>query len=202
MAYLPSLPDNAHLISHVWKTFPKGVPQLLAFIDVTLHGPSALTISERELIFAYISALNGCGFCFNAHAAFAEEYGASEAMVERVRDADHPTEDPRLVPVLAYARTLTLAAHEAAAEQVQAILDAGWSEQAVADIVYTIGVSNMMTRVVAGFGVTDQQAYFDTLRRRFRQQPLEERVAREKAAQGTPKYVTFASGGPMEAGAA
>ncbi|MGF1605128.1 MAG: carboxymuconolactone decarboxylase family protein [Rhodothalassiaceae bacterium] len=111
MAYLPSLPDNTHLISHVWKTFPKGVSELLAFIDVTLHGPSELSISERELIFTYISALNECEFCFNAHAAFAEEYGATEEMVERMRNRDNPVDDPKLVPVFAYARKITLDAH-------------------------------------------------------------------------------------------
>lgn len=196
MAFLPSLPKNPHLISHVWKTFPKGVPELLAFIDVTLHGPSELTIAEREMIFAYISALNECEFCFNAHACFAEEYGASHEAVERMRDRDNPVDDPKLKPVFAYARKITLNAHTVTEADARAMLDAGWSEQGVADIIYTIGVSNMMTRVVAGFGVTSQQAYFDALRARHRQQPVDTRLAKDKASQGKPKYKTFVKSEP------
>ncbi|MGF1605127.1 MAG: hypothetical protein ACFB22_02200 [Rhodothalassiaceae bacterium] len=56
----------------------------------------------------------------------------------------------------------------------------------------------MMTRVVAGFGVTSQQAYFDALRTRFRQQPVEQRLEKDKASQGKPKYKTFVKGEPAK----
>lgn len=44
---------------------------LYALAQVLLRGPSTLTEAERELIAAYVSSLNECGFCMNSHAAAA-----------------------------------------------------------------------------------------------------------------------------------
>ena len=39
--------------------------------EVLLRGPSTLTRGERELIGAYVSALNDCRYCSSSHAAWA-----------------------------------------------------------------------------------------------------------------------------------
>lgn len=44
---------------------------LCALTQTLLRGPSTLTESERELIAAYVSHLNDCAFCHQAHAAAA-----------------------------------------------------------------------------------------------------------------------------------
>ncbi|MGF1463817.1 MAG: carboxymuconolactone decarboxylase family protein [Maricaulaceae bacterium] len=199
MSFLPSLPENTHLIKDVWPTFPKGVSELLAFIDVVMHGESELTIPEREIIFAYVSALQDCKFCFNAHACFAEEYGATREAVDGLWDLDNPPASDKMKPVLAYTRKISEAPHTVTKADVDALLAAGWTEQGVADIVYSIGVSNMMTRVVAGFGVQSQQQYFDALRERHRRVAIEDRRAKEAQAQGQPKYVNFVKLDPLTA---
>lgn len=194
MPFLPSLPENTHLIKDVWPTYYSGVPELLAFIDQTMSRPSDVTIAQREIIFAYVSVLNDCPFCYNAHATFAEEYGASEAELEALYDRVNPTSDPRMVPVLAYTRKLTQDAHNVTKADVDAILAQGWSEQAMADIVYVVSMSNMMTRVVAGFGVAPQKEYFDKMRQANRKVDPDQRRAKDKANQGKPKYVNFVKG--------
>jgi uncharacterized peroxidase-related enzyme len=47
-----------------------GAP-LYQLAQVLLRGDSTLTEAERELIAAYVSHLNECGFCMNSHAAAA-----------------------------------------------------------------------------------------------------------------------------------
>src|SRR5215469_5178428 len=39
--------------------------------EVLLRGPNTMTRSERELIGAYVSALNGCQYCASSHGACA-----------------------------------------------------------------------------------------------------------------------------------
>ena len=54
--------------SHSGPRRPHRSPRLT---NALLHAPNSLTQGERELIAAYVSALNGCTFCFRSHAAIA-----------------------------------------------------------------------------------------------------------------------------------
>ena len=58
--------------------------------EVLLRGPSTLTRGERELIAAYVSALNDCRYCSSSHSASAAaQLPGGMALVEQVRaDAD------------------------------------------------------------------------------------------------------------------
>ena len=54
--------------------------------EVLLRGPSTLTRGERELIAAYVSALNNCRYCSASHSACAAaQLPGGMALVERVR---------------------------------------------------------------------------------------------------------------------
>src|SRR5690348_12035888 len=55
--------------------------------EVLLRGPSTLTRGERELIAAYVSALNECRYCTASHSATAAaQLPGGMALVEQVRD--------------------------------------------------------------------------------------------------------------------
>ncbi|MGH4017277.1 MAG: hypothetical protein ACRDSL_25785 [Pseudonocardiaceae bacterium] len=62
MTHLPSLPENATLLD-VFRAYPDTARPLLDYHQVLLRGPSPLTVAERELIAAYVSGLNVCGYC-------------------------------------------------------------------------------------------------------------------------------------------
>ena len=54
--------------------------------EVLLRGPSTLTRGERELIAAYVSALNDCGYCSASHSACAAaQMPGGMVLVEQVR---------------------------------------------------------------------------------------------------------------------
>nr|BFE85241.1 hypothetical protein GCM10020093_078420 [Planobispora longispora] len=50
---------------------PETALPLNQLCDVLLRGENSLSRGERELIAAYVSALNRCRFCYFTHAAFA-----------------------------------------------------------------------------------------------------------------------------------
>lgn len=188
MSYLPSLPDQSHLIMDVWKRFPKGLKELLSYIDVVMRGQSELSIAERELLSAYVSTLNHCPFCFNAHAAAAENYGAPQELVDACGQEDLPPVEDRLKPVFAYARKLTADPHSVTQADVQTLLDAGFSEEAVHDIASVIGLFNHMTRLVSGLGVAPHTEAFNQMRAKAREVSVEERCAKDRAQQGKIEY--------------
>lgn len=188
MSYLPSLPANSHLIMHVWKEFPKGLKELLGYLDVVMRAPSELSIADRELISAYVSTLNDCAFCYNAHAAFAEGFGAAPELVDALASKDLPPVEDKQKPLYAYAAKLTLQPHSVTQADVDAILAQGYSEQTVHDLASVVGLFNHMTRIVAGLGVPANKEAFEQMRAQARQVAVEERLAKDKDAQGKPEY--------------
>jgi len=130
MTRFASLPESPHL-SDVLKTFPKGVEPLLAYHDAILRSESPLTVAQRELIAAYVSGLNACGFCFGAHSTIAQAHGVDEELfVQLVNDPESAGVEERMLPLLAYVKKLTEAPASVSDRDAEAVFAAGWEEQA------------------------------------------------------------------------
>ncbi|MGD9812782.1 MAG: carboxymuconolactone decarboxylase family protein [Sphingobium sp.] len=149
----PSLPENPQL-SDLFQRFPHSAPPLLDYHDRLLRDPSPLTVAERELIAAYVSALNSCNFCLGAHAIAAQAYGIDPVVVEAlIADLDSAPVEDRLKPILAYVRKLTPTPSRITPGDAAAVYAAGWDEQALFDAVSVCALFNMMNRIVEGSGI-------------------------------------------------
>ncbi len=152
------LPENPEL-ADVFRAFPAGVRELLAYHDIVLRGESPLSVAERELIAAFVSGLNACSFCLGAHSIIAETFGVAEATIQAlVSDLEHAPVDERLRPLLRYVEKLTRAPASVTARDRQAVFAAGWSERALHDAVATCALFNFMNRLVEGMGVKTSPA--------------------------------------------
>ncbi len=159
----PSLPDNAGL-GDVFRKWPQTVGPLLEFHDRLLRGESPLTIAERELIAAYVSGLNACQFCFTAHKIFAKAFGVDDALLDAlVTDLDSAPADPRLKPLLAYVRVLTLMPARLTEAHATAVYAAGWEERALYDAVQVCALYNFMNRILEGTGIEAYPMQIDSL---------------------------------------
>lgn len=191
MGFLKSLPEKTNL-ADVLRRFPKGWKPLLEAHDLILRSESPLSIAERELIAAYVSALNGCRFCTNAHTMYAESYGMPEGVVEAcVTDLDSAPIDERLKPILRYAAKLTREPWNVTEADISAILAAGWPEEAVADTVMVVALFNFMNRVVLGHGVDDFTEHYAKRLESVRSRPLEERKADNQRHINKPHYQEY-----------
>lgn len=158
MSYYPSLPARAHL-EDLFTAFPKGTRPLLEFHDVLLRGESALSIAERELIAAYVSALNACEFCLGAHRTMAMAFGvAPEVIDDLIKDVETADIDPKLRPILAYVRKVTHR-NPILAGDARAVFDAGWTEDALHDAIMVCCLFNFMNRLVDGSGLSPKESY-------------------------------------------
>ncbi|MEP1209494.1 MAG: peroxidase-related enzyme [Rhizobiaceae bacterium] len=136
---------------------------LLKLQQVVMRSPdSPLEVAERELLAAYVSALNKCKYCRGVHTACAEAFGVKKGLVgELVDDLEKADIEERLKPIFRFARKLTLAQHEIGQDDVQAIYDAGWSERALYDAVCVCCTFNFMNRFTIGLGLSDIPAEFE-----------------------------------------
>jgi uncharacterized peroxidase-related enzyme len=167
MSYLPSLKPDSVLLD-VFRAYPDAARPLLDYHEALLRGPSPFTVAERELIAAYVSGLNACGYCHGVHSATAQAFGIAEGTLEALlADADTAPVDERLRPVLRYVRKLTEAPSRVTPGDAEAVLAAGWDEQALHDAASICGLFNLMNRIVDGLGIDAGRDYFALSSRRL-----------------------------------
>lgn len=154
----PRLPDGAEL-SDLFRAYPVGVRELLAYHDRVLRHPSPLTVAERELIAAVVSRINACGYCYGAHRIIAETFGVDEAVIRSaVDDPGMGLVPAHLQPILRFVEKLTRAPSSIRQADRDAVYGAGWSEEALYHAVLTCALFNAMNRIVDGMGIATSPA--------------------------------------------
>src|SRR6266487_3629087 len=127
MSFLKSLPANAGLLQ-IFQAFPEAARPLLEYHEVLLRGGSPFTAAERELIAAYVSGLNNCHYCHAVHSQTAVALGiATNTIAEMLSNSQCEYVSPRIRPVLAFVRKLTLSPTTVTAADADAIFAVGWT---------------------------------------------------------------------------
>ncbi len=153
MAKFASLPDHARMRDLLMR-FPEHGAVLMGIAEQFLRRSSELTHAQKEILFAYSSALNGCGFCHISHKYTASELGADEDDFDRiVADVDTAPVDDALKPLIRYVQKLTADPSGMTADDVARVRAAGWSEDAIFDAICICGFANLMNRVVDAVGL-------------------------------------------------
>jgi len=135
---------------------PQTARPLSELTEVLLRGPSTLTRGERELIAAYVSALNDCQYCSSSHSACAAaQLPGGMAIVDQVHA------DPATAPVSAKLKALlTIAAavrHSGQAvtpDHIARARTAGATDVEIHDAVLIAAAFCMFNRYVDGLGTT------------------------------------------------
>ncbi len=122
--------------------------------EILLRGPSEFSPGERELIGTYVSALNGCEYCYGGHAAAAELFGVEVGLIDKIiQNLDTAPINERLKPVLRFAGKLTKQPSRMVQADADAVFAAGWSERALHDAILVCCWFNFMNRCVDGHGI-------------------------------------------------
>lgn len=102
---VPTFAEARRRALDVFRSFPAAAEPLLDYHEALLRGPSPYPVAERELIAAYTSGLNACGYCHGVHSATAEAFGVPEGTLQALLDdVDAAPVDERMRPVLRYVR--------------------------------------------------------------------------------------------------
>ncbi|GAA4201052.1 carboxymuconolactone decarboxylase family protein [Microbispora amethystogenes] len=147
-----TLGSDAPGIRGLFEFRPETARPLNALVETLLRGDSTLSRGERELIAAYVSALNECRFCYSSHAAFAAaQLPQGMTLVEQVR------RDPATAPIPAKLRALLgIAAavqrggREVGEQEVAAALAEGATDLEIHDTVLIAAAFCMFNRYVDG----------------------------------------------------
>ena len=155
MPLLRSLPENAPLMD-LRQTYADLLEKLRPYGQQLMRGPSPLTPGERELIAAYVSGVNSCRYCFGAHSRVAHAFGIKEGILtDMLSNLDSAPIDPRLKPILRYARKLTETPSRMTEADASDVYGAGWSDEALMHTIAVCAYFNNMNRLVEGSGIID-----------------------------------------------
>lgn len=153
MARFPFLNDEATMVE-LMERHPDRMAALARYTDLVMRTPLSLTRAESELIAAYVSALNGCRYCYGAHKAFAESHGVEPALLEAlIRDPDTAPVAPRLRALLAFCRKLNAEPAKVVDADVAALRDEGWPDEAIEDAIFITASFNLYNRLMDGYGI-------------------------------------------------
>jgi uncharacterized peroxidase-related enzyme len=167
VAHLSSLTDDAVLMD-VFRAYPDTSRPLLDYHEVVMRGPSPLTAGERELIAAYVSGLNSCGYCHGVHTVTAQACGIEAGVAPAaVVDLDTAPVGERLRPLLRYVGKLTRTPSSVTRADADEVRAAGWSDRALHDAIMVCALFNFMNRMVEGHGITADADYFEKSGRRL-----------------------------------
>lgn len=154
MPFLPSL-KRSDGPPEIFARYPELYGPFSEMSQVLMNGPSPFSPAEREMILAYAAGVAGCAFVYAAHSEVAHAWGIEEGLIDRlVADPDAPGPEPRLRPVLAFVRKLTLTPSAMEQTDTDAVLAAGWDEKALHDAVAITARMCFMQRLVEGLGFT------------------------------------------------
>jgi uncharacterized peroxidase-related enzyme len=107
----------------------------MAYHDALMNKREGLSAAERETIVVAVSIANQCQYCVVAHGAIlrvrAKDPAISELVAANWRKAPLPA---RQRAMLAYATKVSEASHLVTAEDRQAVLDAGFTQDELWDI--------------------------------------------------------------------
>lgn len=133
----------------------------LEFASAVMRGPSELSVRQRELMVAYVAALNACEFCYGAHKATAEAFGADASVIQAMVADDYSSLDAKDRPLFRLVRKLTKEPSKVVKADIDAICEAGWSEKTAQDVICVTAFMNCSNRIVSGHGIVGSPQAFE-----------------------------------------
>ena len=169
MAYI-NVPEGVPGIRSLAMFRPETGKPLYELAQVLLKGESPLTEAERELIAAYVSSRNQCGFCMNSHAAAARcLYGEDSGLVDEVlADMKKAAVTAKMKALLNIAGKVQILGSAVTEADIGAAREQGADDREIHDTVLIAAAFSMFNRYVDGLGSwtpTDPAAYEEMGRR-------------------------------------
>lgn len=113
---------------------------------------------QKEMIATLVSTENECPYCADSHGFFYRMHGGTSSTLAAIQAGN--LESPELTPaeraLLKFARKVNVNSRQIAKNDVDALLQSGWSELQIAETVHVAALFATFNRVVNAFGLESQ----------------------------------------------
>lgn len=133
---------------------PETSKPLNELAEVLLRSENSLTRGERELIATYVSSLNDCFFCQNAHGGIAQHYLQCDMpFIDKVKiDYESTSLSDKLKSLLSIAGSVQKGGQNVTSEQIENAKSLGATDMEIHDTVLIAAAFCMFNRYVDGLG--------------------------------------------------
>ena len=140
-------------VLRVYALRPRHLELWDAFYDDLMRGESGLTKPQREMIAVVVSTVNRCHYCMVSHGAALRKLIGDPILVEQLRTNYKYAElEPREQAMLDFAVKLTEQSSSCSEDDVEALREAGWSDEDIMDIAQVAAMFNFTNRLASGLG--------------------------------------------------
>jgi uncharacterized peroxidase-related enzyme len=128
---------------------------MLQIAEGFLFGESLLSRRHKEMIATYVSQQNACPYCADSHAALRATQAGSPEMICALQNADLNSElfTNAERTLLKFAGKVNEASSAVNRADVEAAVNAGWTEAQVAEAVHMAALFAAFNRIANGFGL-------------------------------------------------
>jgi uncharacterized peroxidase-related enzyme len=141
-------------ISGLLTQYPETAKHLRGLANEILRSTESLSPAEREIIAAYVSSGNECGFCTMSHAAVGRAHlGKEQGLMDEVlRDKEAAPVSKKLKALLAIADKVRRDGRQVSAADIESARAEGADDRAIHDTVLIAAAFCMYNRYVDGLG--------------------------------------------------
>src|SRR5688572_23021064 len=170
MAHI-NLPEGLPGIRGPMAFRPETAQPLNDLAEILLRSENSLSRGERELIATYVSYLNDCFFCQNAHGGLAQHYlQCSLSVIDEIKeDVTSSSISEKLKALLAIAASVQKGGKHVTVDQIEKAKHLGATDLEIHDTVLIAAAFCMFNRYVDGLGTSapfDRQFYIDRAKAR------------------------------------
>jgi uncharacterized peroxidase-related enzyme len=145
----------------ILKCFATHPPLLRHMMDLSEHlifSEGSLGRKHKEMIATYVSSQNSCPYCADSHGFFLRVHGGTAQTLDALQSGDLrssglPAAEQAL---LDFVRKVNLNSHQIDREDVNQLVQAGWSELQIAEAVHVTALFATFNRVANAFGLASQ----------------------------------------------
>jgi uncharacterized peroxidase-related enzyme len=152
-------------LTTIFESYPRRASLMIRLMADVMAESKELSVGDKELIFAFTSYQNACHFCFESHKVIAENHGLDQNTFEHIlENLDGAAIEERLKAVLNFVKKLSNNPSRIVKSDVFSVINQGFSEEAVMDVISICALANYMNRFVDGFGVDITKEQTESLR--------------------------------------
>jgi uncharacterized peroxidase-related enzyme len=138
---------------HLFRFKKRSTDHLVRFTEQVMRGRSPLSQGLRELIGAFLSSRNQCGFCQCAHAPVAARLLGRELVDEVLADPETSRLDAAHKELFRYVAKLADNPALVTAADISRLKEAGWNEEAIYDTLTVVSLFKFYNTWNNGSGV-------------------------------------------------
>ncbi len=143
---------NVHTIQSLR---PKSIVAHMDLYMEIMYSKSELSRAERELVASVVSIANKCNYCTLHHTAALNKYWKNDEKIEKLKQKlFNEILKPNEILLVEYAQSVTLnLSNHIDTDTTLALKNAGFSDEAILDLVLVTAYFNFVNRIVLTLGV-------------------------------------------------